>query len=468
MLPIRKGFIDYYIGDYMKNLFFAFIAAVVVCACSTPLAEDIQLSFDVIDPIAKNVVIVSHGVVNEVGLDENGHGEFKTDGIDAVYARVYYGSRSRIIYLEKGDRARISFEGKDFDGTFLFEGSKAPVVEYLNTIVYTPLPDESYALELDEFAAALEKKEQDAVKLLKMHSLKSCGDFVSRETARIRYMYGNMMLRYPVGHPMRASNPAWKPDGEYYDKVREYLMENPQWADLDEYRNFMVELAHVLDSENRNVTEPYRKSLAQMSFVADNFKDPKTLQVLINYIAVSYVSFFGIDDIQDMLNLHRTYVTDPILKAEFQKSFEKWDRAKPGKPSPDFVATDISGKTYTLADFKGKYVYIDLWATWCNPCRKEFPFLKELEQKFEGAAITFLGLSVEGSREKWESMVRSGAFSGVQLYLGPRTEFQKSYNIEGIPRFILLDRDGVIINPEMTRPSSDDTAAYLESLEGIR
>jgi thiol-disulfide isomerase/thioredoxin len=121
-----------------------------------------------------------------------------------------------------------------------------------------------------------------------------------------------------------------------------------------------------------------------------------------------------------------------------------------------------------LADFKGKYVYIDLWATWCNPCRKEFPFLKELEQKFEGAAITFLGLSVDGSREKWESMVRSGALSGVQLYLGPRTEFQKSYNIEGIPRFILLDRDGVIINPEMTRPSSDDTAAYLESLEGIR
>ncbi|MBO5419759.1 MAG: TlpA family protein disulfide reductase [Bacteroidales bacterium] len=452
----------------MKNLFFTFIAAVLASACSGPLAEDIQLTFDVTDPIAKNVVLVSHGAVNEIGLDENGHGEFINEGVDAVYARVYYGSQTRLIYLEKGDRARISFDGKNFEGTFAFEGSKAPAVDYLNTIVYTPLPDDSYALPLDEFAEALKRKEQEAVKLMKMHQLKSCGDFIDRETGRIRYMYGNMMLMYPVGHPMMSGDPTWRPDGGYYDRVRDYLVENPKWADLDEYRNFMVELAHILDPESRDVTEPYRKSLAQMSFVADNFKDEKTRQTLINYIAVSYVSFFGIDDIQDMLNLHRTYVSDPLLKAEFQKSYDKWDRAKPGKPSPDFVAADIAGKTYTLADFKGKYVYIDLWATWCNPCRKEFPFLKELEQKFEGAAITFLGLSVDGSKEKWEDMVRSGALSGVQLYLGPRSEFQKSYNIEGIPRFILLDRDGVIINPEMTRPSSEDTAAYLESLEGIR
>ena len=132
------------------------------------------------------------------------------------------------------------------------------------------------------------------------------------------------------------------------------------------------------------------------------------------------------------------------------------------------AALSVDGKVWTLADFKGKYVYIDLWATWCNPCKRELPYLKDLEKKFEGAQIVFVGLSTDGDKAKWEQMVRSGAMPGVQLYIGPRSEFQKAYNIDGIPRFILLDRDGVIINNNMSRPSSEDTFKFLESLEGIR
>ena len=121
-----------------------------------------------------------------------------------------------------------------------------------------------------------------------------------------------------------------------------------------------------------------------------------------------------------------------------------------------------------MADFKGKYIYIDLWATWCNPCKKELPYLKELEKKFEGAEIVFLSLSTDGDKSKWEKMVTSGKMSGVQLHIGPRSDFQTAYNIDGIPRFILLDKEGVIINNNMSRPSSDDTIRTLEALDGIR
>ena len=69
---------------------------------------------------------------------------------------------------------------------------------------------------------------------------------------------------------------------------------------------------------------------------------------------------------------------------------------------------------------------------------------------------------------KWEQMVRSGAMCGVQLHLGPRSSFQQAYNIKGIPRFILLDKEGRIINNDMSRPSSDDTVRTLEALDGIR
>ena len=140
----------------------------------------------------------------------------------------------------------------------------------------------------------------------------------------------------------------------------------------------------------------------------------------------------------------------------------------PGKPSPALSAVDIDGKEWTLADFKGKYVYIDMWATWCAPCKREMPYLKELEKKFADAEIVFLGLSVDRDKAKWEEMVRTGNLTGVQLYLGAQSRFQKAYNVDGIPRFILLDKEGVIISNDMTRPSAKETAETLEALPGIR
>ena len=77
-------------------------------------------------------------------------------------------------------------------------------------------------------------------------------------------------------------------------------------------------------------------------------------------------------------------------------------------PSPDFKGQDINGKTLSLKDFNGKYLYIDVWATWCGPCKKEIPFLKELEKKFEGKNITFLSLSTDQNKTDWENMVKSG------------------------------------------------------------
>jgi thiol-disulfide isomerase/thioredoxin len=261
---------------------------------------------------------------------------------------------------------------------------------------------------------------------------------------------------------------SYVPDEEYYKVIDSYVVENADWVDLDEYRNFVVEAAHVLDVGNREVTALYPKTVAQMKFIADRFNDVKVRNVLLHYLAASYVDRFGIDDIQELENIYHTYVKDEALLAEYKEKYEKWDVSKPGRPSPALSAPDVDGKVWTLADFRGKYVYIDMWATWCAPCKREMPYLKELEKKFEDAHIVFLGLSTDKDKAKWEEMVKGGGLTGVQLHLGPQSAFQKAYNVEGIPHFILLDKEGKIISNNMSRPSADETLAALEALEGIR
>ena len=444
------------------------IAALAVFAVGCTSYEDVVITFDVDDVTAKEVVIVCHNEVNTFILDEQGHAEAVLDKYDMAYARVFYGMESKWIYFEKGDRASVNFNGRDFASSFVFEGEKSAAVDYLNRVKLTALPDEDYALDFKQYHEKIKAKEADALKLLKANSLGSAGNFVKSEEGRIRYSYAAPLLMHPMGYKLMSGNPYYEPDQAYYDVIADYMQENLAWVDLEEYRSFILEAAHVLDPENRNVASMYPKTVAQMKYIADNFTKPQVRDVLLHDLAATYVDRYGIDDIQDLENIYHTYVKDEALKADFSAKYEKWDLSKPGKMSPDFVAKDLSGKTWSLKDFRGKYIYIDMWATWCAPCKKEFPYMKQLEARFKDANIVFLGLSTDRDKDKWVEMASTDVLSGVQLYLGPQSNFQKAYNIDGIPRFILLDREGKIISNDMTRPSSDETALALESLEGIR
>lgn len=136
---------------------------------------------------------------------------------------------------------------------------------------------------------------------------------------------------------------------------------------------------------------------------------------------------------------------------------------KVGDASPGFTYLDINGKKVSLADLKGKPVYIDIWATWCPPCRAELPYLKKLEEKY-GEQIHFVSISCDMDKAKWETMVKEQKLGGVQLHFGNDQELMQAYEVTGIPRFILLDAEGKVISPDMTRPSDAATAGKLEEL----
>lgn len=440
--------------------------AYLLCACA-PKAENIVLTFDVQDKTAPIVAVVYGMTVNELTLDEQGHAEFVLDHTDALYANVFYGMEKKQIYLEKGDRLNIRFNGKDFSHTVKFEGEKAPVMDYLNSITVLPLADEDYGLDFQEFLKKMQSKEQEYLKLLQARDLESYGKFVKMEKGRLKYAFGSALLMYPTGHVFVSQDTSYKVGEEYYVEVQKWMVENEDWLDLKEYRDFMCEAAHALDAENRDVTTIYERIVAEMKFIAEHIQSDRVKQVLLNTLAGSYVDQFGIRDIEELENIYKTYVKDTLLIADYQKKYDRWDITSPGRPSPDFEAKDINGKSYSLKDFKGKYVYIDMWATWCGPCKRELPFIRELAEKFKNKNIVFLGLSIDYNKEKWEEKVNSGELEGVQLLLGRQSAFQKAYNIDGIPRFILLDPEGRIINNNMTPPSSADTELTLNDLSGI-
>lgn len=447
----------------MKNrilsLFLFLLAAVNMHA-----AEGITVRFDVKNPVLSNVVLVYHMSVNEFPLTD-GKATVQLDGMDALYANVYYGEKTKNIYLQKGDDLTISFDANDFDNTFAVKGGNEKAIDYLNKIQLTGLFN--YIQPWSEFKATVDKKITSMKRLLKARKFAADDKFLKMEEGRITYFYANAFLMYPVSHTYLTQDTTLVLGKDYYDTLRQYVKEDDDLADNDEYRNYMIETAHVFDEAGKNIRQLYPKVLAEMSYIGENTKSDKVRESLIHFLAFTYVEGNGVENITDLQNLYYTYVTSPRLNEIFKKACAKWDKAAVGRPSPMFKGVDVNGKEMTLRDFRGKYIYIDMWATWCGPCQKELPFLKKLEEKFKGRNIVFVGLSIDQDKAKWAARVKSGALSGTQLHIGKGSKFQSDYRISGIPRFILLDPNGRIVNPDMTRPSSEDTEKILNSQPGL-
>lgn len=139
-----------------------------------------------------------------------------------------------------------------------------------------------------------------------------------------------------------------------------------------------------------------------------------------------------------------------------------------GIVSPSFDYENHKGGKTKLEDLRGKYVYIDVWATWCGPCIAEIPHLKKVEEKYHGKNIEFVSISVDTEKdyEKWKKMVVSKELGGIQLFADKNwtSDFIKAYGINAIPRFILIGPDGKVIKADAPRPSSSLLVELLDSL----
>jgi len=148
----------------------------------------------------------------------------------------------------------------------------------------------------------------------------------------------------------------------------------------------------------------------------------------------------------------------PDIAQLVKKKYRHLEGMLEGNPAPDFTLPDVNGKMVTLKELRGKYLYIDFWATWCGPCVKEIPSLKKTEEEYQGRNIRFMSISYDkaSDHEKWRTYAIDNKLTGIQLIADDSTRLllNKTFNIDLIPRFLLLDPQGNIVSANAPRPSS--------------
>lgn len=136
-----------------------------------------------------------------------------------------------------------------------------------------------------------------------------------------------------------------------------------------------------------------------------------------------------------------------------------------GKVGNQFVIKDSASQNVQLNSFENKILYIDVWATWCKPCIAEAPMLEKLVEHFgENNEIEILSISIDKDFDRWLKYLRKNHLKGYQFHTSNNSDFVKFYDVGALPRYILIDKSGLVIDADAIRPSNAELTHYIESI----
>ncbi|WP_299113702.1 TlpA disulfide reductase family protein [uncultured Winogradskyella sp.] len=449
----------------MKRLLIICLA-MALFACKEEPKIDYALFSGKIENPADKVVTIYKGreKVKEIPLSKDGSFADTLRVEPGYYTLNHEGERSTI-YLKPEDDIKVTLNYKEFDETLSYTGKGSENSNYLATKF---LADEKssfdyakvFSMDEVDFLATMDEVKSSKSELLKAAKNIS-SEFRALEEKNTEYEYLSYLQNYQPAHRYFTKNDEFKPSENFMRSLDAIDYNNQEdYALLDTYKELVQGYYSNKISNADNPSEIFE--MINKKGFPDLKKD---LANMLNY-QISPSNKHNDAYYKGIMAMS----SDDKFKEELTTKYNKVKKLAKGMPSPKFVEYENhKGGTTSLEDLKGKYVYIDVWATWCGPCIREIPSLKEVEKQFHGKNIAFVSTSIDkaAAHNKWVEMVKDKELGGVQLMADKdwNSQFVQDYAIEGIPRFILIDPNGNIISADAPRPSSPKLVALFEELK---
>ncbi len=447
----------------MKRTILTTAAIALATIASAQKVKPVTISFAAQDKSAQDVeiqfletdTVIPLQIVSETSeASKTLKGEVKLNITEPTFGRITYRWKRTTVYLEPGKDFQINYDLTPAALTAEVKSKKSKINTYLSEDLKVPVMGD-FNKEPEEIMSVLEEYVNENYKRLEAQKLDKT--FTEKEKKRINYRIYNFLADYAQQKPC---------DDPVYEKLEELASDNAEWLmQIPEYTYFMSSAITTLalrDMDSDETPAGQTKAVtAVLEYAQSHITNKDLRQHIIGANAIALIKNNGTDGAERIKEIVEANVTDPEILNVFNQTWQEGALLVKGRPSPDFSFPDINGKTVTLADLRGKYVYIDVWATWCVPCRGELPHLQKLEETFKEMNIAFVSLSIDKDKAKWETFVKEQKMGGIQLWGSDDNEFLRQYRINAIPRFIMLDPNGRIVNPDMTRPSDPATIEAL-------
>ena len=371
------------------------------------------------------------------------------------------------LYLEPGDSIYVTLDYNQFDETIKFSGKGEANNNFLAQHYLKFENDDSgqsaqqRLKEMDaktyfNYSDSLFKEE---LKYLDQWKNKLSKDFYEIYKSGKSYEIASQKLNYWQSHQYLSGikkitfdcNEAEYAFLKEMKTQNDLLINNPKYCSfLGSYLNYKYELWKCKS------TTKDQNNLEQNYYFAKELFNGKSRNYLLACSVHNMLNYGNFKTAEILFEDYKKVSDDKDVVAMLAAEFEKASELAPGKTAPNFTLKNLEGKDVSLSDFKGKVVYLDFWASWCGPCRAEIPSAAKMEEDLKDKEVVFLKVSIDENEQSWRKIIEEKQLGGVHLIAnGFGDPVPKSYQVEGIPKYVLIDKDGNLIDSNAPRPSSE-------------
>lgn len=458
----------------VRNLLLFLISSALVFACQQNDTEKSKDTFSIsgfIKDTEDSVVTLSISDTTYESTIVNDSFEI-TVQLDKLEIGILRGGQYRQrIYAEPGENIIIlreslqtEYEGSLSSNYYAIERIKD---EYTGSPAFTDMR-QLYGLPRDSFTQLVYSTVEKVQQEIDTSVLGQDPDWAALSFAELTNSLAFYTLNYPMLHRRVSEDTAFTVEDDYFEKAMEVFRIND--VSLLSISNREDLLLATVENKMR-VDTPYIESDSAriqylFSVVGSTFDQDTLQEIARNQIVLQQLKYDGLGDAGNLIREYVQGIQDQDKRSEINERIAKWEQLESGKEAPGFTAQHPDSTLISLKDLRGKVVYIDVWATWCGPCLRELPYLEKMHERFgDREDVALVSVSIDSDRAKWQEMVKEKEMEGLQLWIEEAwdSKLNEDYLITGIPRFILIDKKGNIVDADAPRPSSEeDIYAMIE------
>lgn len=428
--------------------------------------------FDTKESITKAYLLVEPmlDTVLEIPVEKNAF-HFQTD--KKIPAAVYYLKAGTLqpaeIFFSNNDSIYIKLEFDGRNGKITTGGNRLPENEYIkqtkNNAGYQTYYLENFGYEMKPKAFAAQllqqwRSETEKIGEFKtVDNLKPADDFIALQKKLVSLRYLKILdLKYAKSYRVYHPNDS--------------LILPPSINEIRNAADFNDSSLLVYEQYREILTDYYQQSLklslsndtAYISKLTNNMHPGKVRDYLLyNKIKEAIGRIRDSVKREDLISNYVPLISETKTRQKLIAQHDLLKSLHRGKMAPDFKTTALNRDTFSLENFKGRYVVIDVWATWCAPCKIQSPNFERLAEQFTSPEVAFVALSIDDNIWNWRNEANEKSSRVLQLIANDKNSFGRSFGIETIPRFMLLGPDGRIINVQMPYPSEPEFEDILKN-----
>ncbi|ADQ80663.1 alkyl hydroperoxide reductase/ Thiol specific antioxidant/ Mal allergen [Paludibacter propionicigenes WB4] len=245
-----------------------------------------------------------------------------------------------------------------------------------------------------------------------------------------------------AGDIYKRMNEEYKKEGLDPNSRTAKLSDSARKAFDDEFKVLNVET----DSTVFPVVRKYPNSVASAFIIVDR-----------------YVSWHDVSNAQKMFNYLTPEARKSVYGIQIKEFLDTEAKVSIGKVAPNFTMNDTTGHPVKLSDFKGKYVLLDFWASWCGPCRKENPNVVNAYKKFHDKGFEIVQVSLDTKKPAWIAAIQKDGLNWNHLsdLKGWQNEAVLMYGVKAVPTNFLIDKDGKIIARDLREEKLQETLSEI-------